>query len=408
MSTARGGESSAFEPGLEHLIGALTASGHPHELAGRDAARAAFHAASQQPPATERARSTSTRSASTRPATTWPGSIWSAWRRRPVRLVLPARLAVSVAAIAAVLGGFTAAAAETALPAPVQQLAYNVLAPLGVPVSQPTPSHHSRSASLSHSSPATAPASAQSGPAPSPSQTGASATATAGTRPHRKPKAATKPPVLKPVLKLVVVLHKDHLVVLGRPSSRVGDLVNLNEWTGTAWTVVASQPLVLGPKGGHRAVFILPVKTAAGQLFQADVLEGAKHTPVASNPLRVPRLPKTGAKAVQPTPSTSLAATGTTAPTPTPTVTSSTTPATSPSPTPTTTPSPVVTGSPTPTPTPTPTADPSPSDSPSASASATSSQSSESPTSDSARRGSTRWRGRAAGPLTNGPEGVWQ
>ena len=348
MSTARGGESSAFEPGLEHLIGALTASGHPHELAGRDAARAAFHAASQQPTATGRARSALARS-----ATTWPASIWSAWRRRPARLVLPARLAVSVAAIAAVLGGFTAAAAAQALPAPVQQLAYNVLAPLGVPVSQPPPSHHGRNASLGHPSPSTAPASALGSPTHSPSQTGASATATAGTRPHRKPKAAKKPPVVKPLLKLGIVLHKDHLTVLGRSGSRVGDLVNLKEWTGAAWITVASKPLVLGPKGGHRAVFILPVKTAAGRLFEADVLEGAKHTPVASNRVRVPRLPGTGAKAVQPTPSTSLAATGTTAPTPTPTVTSSTT---SPSPTAT----PIPTTSPTPNTSPTPTITPDP------------------------------------------------
>lgn len=399
MSTARGGESSAFEPGLEHLIGALTASGHPHELAGRDAARAAFHAASQQPTPTGRAR----------PATTRSAPIWSAWRRRPIRLVLPARLAVAIAATVAVLGGFTAAAAAQALPAPVQQLAYNVLAPLGVPVS-PAPSHHSHSASIGHPSPATAPASAQGAPTSSPSRAGASATATVGTHPHRKPKAATKPPVVKPALKLVVILHSDHLIVYGRSGGRVGDLVNLNEWTGTAWTVVASEPLVLGPKGAHRAVFILPVKTAAGQLFQADVLEGAKHTPVASNLLRVPRPAKTGAKAVQPTPSTSLAATGTTAPTPTPTVISSTAPATSPSPTPTTTRSPVGTGSPapTPTPTPTPTADTSPSDTPSASASATSPQSPEPPPGDSGRRGSTRWRAQTAGPLTNGPGDVWQ
>ena len=31
MSTARGGESSAFEPGLEHLIGALKAAGKQFE-----------------------------------------------------------------------------------------------------------------------------------------------------------------------------------------------------------------------------------------------------------------------------------------------------------------------------------------------------------------------------------------
>ena len=362
MSTARGGESRGFEPGLEHLIGALTASGHPHELAGRDAARAAFHAASQQPRPTGRARSASVGSRSP----------WSAWRRRPILITLPARLAVGIAAVVAVCGGFTAAAAEQALPAPVQRLAYTVLSPFGVPVSQPAPSY-SRPTSPGQPSLPSGPASAQGGPTPSPSQTGASATATAGTRPHRKAKAkaTTKPPIVKPVLKLVVGLHNDHLIVYGRSGGRVGDLVNLNEWTGTAWITVASEPLVLGPKGGHRAVFILPVKTAAGQLFRADVLEGAKHTPVASNLLRVPRPAKTGAKAVQPTPSTSLAATGTTAPTPTPTVTSSTAPATSPSPTPTPTtpPSPVGTERPTPTPTPTP--DPSPSATPSTTASAT-------------------------------------
>ncbi|MCW2938087.1 MAG: hypothetical protein JWN00_1072, partial [Actinomycetia bacterium] len=132
MSTARGGESSAFEPGLDHLIGALTASGLPHELAGRDAALAAFQAASQQPAPTGRARSASGRPASGRPA-----SARSVWRRRPIRIALPARLAVTIAAVVAVLGGFTAAATAQALPAPVQQLAYNVLAPLGVPVSQP-------------------------------------------------------------------------------------------------------------------------------------------------------------------------------------------------------------------------------------------------------------------------------
>ena len=398
MSTARGGESSAFEPGLEHLIGALTASGHPHELAGRDAARAAFRAASQQPTPAGRASS----------ATTRPASTWSAWRRPPARLVLPARLAVSIAAIVAVLGGFTAAATAQALPAPVQQLAYNVLTRLGVPVSQPTPSHHSRSASLGHPSPATAPASAPGAPAPRPSQTGASATATAGTRPHRKPTATVQPPAVKPLLKLVVGLHNDRLTVYGRSGGRVGDLVNLDEWTGTAWTIVASEPLVLGPLGRHRAVFILAAKTAAGQLFRADVLEAPSTSRVASNRVRVPRPAKTGAKAVQPTPTTSLAATGTTAPTPTPTptVTSSTAPATSPSPTPTTTPSPVGTGSPTPTPTPT--ADPSPSDTPSASASATSPQSPEPPAGGSARRGSADRRARTAGPLTNGPGDVWQ
>ena len=107
--------------------------------------------------------------------------------------MLPARLAVSAAAIIAVLGGFTAAAAQ-ALPAPVQQLAYNVLAPLGVPVSQPAPSHHSHSASPGHPSPATAPASAQGAPATSPSQGAATATALAPPQAQGRDEA----PVVKP------------------------------------------------------------------------------------------------------------------------------------------------------------------------------------------------------------------
>jgi hypothetical protein len=349
VSTARGGESSGFDPGLEQLIGALTASGHPHELAGRAAALAAFQAASQQPAPDGRARSRSTRSIPTR----------SAWHRRPLRVAsLPARLAVAIAAVAAVLGGFTAAAAAQALPAPVQQLAYNVLAPLGVPVSQPPPSHHGRSGSPGHPSPATGLASSQGGcpcPTASPRSTGP------GTQHHsaRKPKAKAKARVAKPVLSVVSRPLKDHLIVVAH-SGRPGDIVNFMELAGGAWTLVASEPL--GP--ALRAALVLPVSTAAGHDYKAEVLEGAPHGTVASNRLWIPRRAKSGAKAIQPTPSTSLAATGTTAPTPTPsptpTLTSSTAPATSPNPTtspitspdPSTTPS--VTGSPTPTPTPDP------------------------------------------------------
>jgi hypothetical protein len=199
VSTARGGEPSAFEPGLEHLIGALTASGHPHELAGRDAARAAFRAASQQPAQTMPAQTmpapaahTPARRASTRPAR----------RRRPIHIALPARLAI--AAVLAVLAGFTAAATQQVLPAPVQRLAYTMLTPLGVPVSQPSQSPHqassgpggSGSAQLAPS--ATASASARGGcPCPSASATSPSASATAGTH-HPTPKATTRPAVVKP------------------------------------------------------------------------------------------------------------------------------------------------------------------------------------------------------------------
>jgi hypothetical protein len=323
VSTARGGEPGAFEPGLEHLIGALTASGHPHELVGREAARAAFRAASQQPAPASRGRSASARSRSP----------WSAWRRRPVLITLPARIAAGAAVVVAVFGGFTAAAAEQALPAPVQRLAYTVLSPLGMPVSQPgrsygPPSPH-RTSPLS-----SGPAPSQGGgchcPSPSVTSAGASAAPTYHPKPSTKPatkpttRPATKPTAVRPVLKLFAGLRKDRLIVYGRSGGRIGDLVNLNEWTGSGWSIVASEPLVLGPKGGHRAVFILPAKTAAGQLFQADVLEGASHTPVASNRLRVPRLPGTGAKAVQPSPTATTTASGT--PSPTPSVTSSASP----------------------------------------------------------------------------------
>jgi hypothetical protein len=69
--------------------------------------------------------------------------------------------------------------------------------------------------------------------------------------------------------------------------------VNLTEWTGTAWTTVASAPL--GP--GRRAVFVLPLKTAAGHLFEAEVLDGASPAAVASNGLWIPRPAATSAKA---------------------------------------------------------------------------------------------------------------
>jgi hypothetical protein len=354
VSTARGGEPGAFEPGLEHLIGALTASGHPYELAGRDAARAAFSAASQQPTPAGSARSSSagsssTWSASTRPALSKPASTRSAWRRRPIRVALPARLAVAIAAVVAVFGGFTAAAAAQALPAPVQRIAYSVLEPLGVPVTQPMPSHR-LSTPPRAPSPATGPAASHGGcPCPS-----ASAQSTAsGTQHHRKPKpkpkAKAKKPVAKPVLRLVSGRRNDRLIVAAH-SGRPGDIVSLAEWTGAAWTTVASAPL--GPE--LRAVFILPVKTTDGHLFLADVLEGAAHALVASNRLWVPHPAATGAKAVQPSPTANPTGAGSTTPTPTPTPTlaASTAPATSPPPTT----SPTGTGGATPTPTPDPSA----------------------------------------------------
>jgi hypothetical protein len=309
VSSARGGEPSAFEPGLEHLIGSLTASGHPHELAGRDAVRAAFCAASHQPTP---ARSAPARSAPAR----------SAWRRRPIRIALPARLAVAITAVVAVFGGFTAAAAGQVLPAPVQRIAYSVLAPLGVPVSQPTRSP-SQTAPLRHPSPVSGPASSHGGcPCPTDSARSAGSgtphhrirkpTAKAKPKPKAKPKAKAKKSNAAPVLRLVSKRLKDDLLVAAN-SGQPGNIVTLTEWTGAGWTTIASAPL--GP--GLSAAFVLPVKTAAGHLFEAEVPEGAPRAAEASNRLWIPRAAATGAKAIQPDPTTSPAGMG--IPTPTPT-----------------------------------------------------------------------------------------
>jgi len=107
--------SSPGKPDLDHLISALTADGRPDELAGRDAALAAFRAASQRNAAD---RTTRLRR--------------SAAFRRPFT-ALPGRLAAIAAAGITVVAGVTAAAYTQALPAPVQQVAHTVFAPLGVP-----------------------------------------------------------------------------------------------------------------------------------------------------------------------------------------------------------------------------------------------------------------------------------
>jgi hypothetical protein len=110
--------SSPGKPDLDHLISALTADGRPDELAGRDAALAAFRAASQRNAAD---RTTVLRR--------------SGAFRRPFT-ALPGRLTAIAAAGITVVAGVTAAAYTQALPAPVQQVAHTVFAPLGVPNSQ--------------------------------------------------------------------------------------------------------------------------------------------------------------------------------------------------------------------------------------------------------------------------------
>jgi hypothetical protein len=111
VSTGLSNEPGSREPGLDQLIRALTVEGHPRELAGRDAALIAFRAAQARPP-------------------------------KRARLPLPhfsARLSAVAAALVVAFAGLTAAAYAQALPAPMQQIAYNLFAPLGVPSSHSAP-----------------------------------------------------------------------------------------------------------------------------------------------------------------------------------------------------------------------------------------------------------------------------
>jgi hypothetical protein len=109
-------------PGLDRLITALTAPGHPDELTSRDKARAAFRSA-WYPGGDNRA---GPRRRPHRPRRTrLPGSL------RP-------RLAVLAAAVAVVAGTATAAYTRV-LPGPAQDAAHSVLAPLGVPGRAPQP-----------------------------------------------------------------------------------------------------------------------------------------------------------------------------------------------------------------------------------------------------------------------------
>ena len=110
MSTPR-------KPDFDRLVTALTADGRPDELAGREAAAAAFRAAGR-------------RDAAGGPARRRRASV------RGPRTTLSQRLA-AIGAVAVVAVGVAAAAYTQALPGPAQELAHTVFAPLGVPAHQP-------------------------------------------------------------------------------------------------------------------------------------------------------------------------------------------------------------------------------------------------------------------------------
>lgn len=137
-------------PGLDQLFGALTAAPAARELAGESAALEMFRA-------------------SRLPAVP---------RHRPV--IRPRMLAA--AAVIILIAGFAGAAYGSALPAPVQHVAYRVLGFIGVPNSGGGDSGHSRHgsagqpSSLSPSQPGKHPVPASGSPSPNPGPSSGSAT----------------------------------------------------------------------------------------------------------------------------------------------------------------------------------------------------------------------------------------
>jgi len=391
VSTARGGEQSpaepgSREPGLDHLIRALTADGFPHELAGRDAALAAFRAASSE----EHRRSRFA---------------------LPRELRMPTRLTTAAAALVAGIAGFTAAAYAQALPAPVQHIAYSVLAPFGVPNSQssasPTPAgtqpgsapgsaaaggHHTASPSSSapHPTPAASPAKAgstlvltvagvqlpaggtdvisgkltyrgqpepgvrvrllkQAAAAPGWQRAGSAVTGPGGrvrfgavriTRntvfrlavssgAGSSPVSVTAIPRVQ--LRLVPGLVTDRLVAVARFGDP-GDTVVLQQLSGGTWQAIATQTL----SAAHRTVFAVPI-IKAGADYRAVLQATSVHGAGVSGLVRQARVrSRIGAKSItpatpQPTATASASPTATTA-SPTPTASDSTTEQPAPSP----------------------------------------------------------------------------
>lgn len=375
MSTGFSSEPGSREPGLDHLIRALTANGYPDELAGRDAALAAFRAAYGQQRRQPR---------------------FSPWLRGSRRLST-----VAAAALVAGITGVTAAAYAQALPAPVQHIAYSVLSPFGVPDNQPSTSP-ARSGSAPGSAPGPAAAGGHGTASPSascPCPTATSSQAAAGsvlvinvgrtrlpaggsdaiagklTR-HGQPESGVRvrlleQPVGSPGWQLVasgvtggrgkvrfglvrltqnaafrlaaqgsagsapvsvtVIPHVGLVLVPGVSTDRFvasarfgdpGDSVVLQKSSGGTWQDVATETLgVL-----HRAIFVIP-PGAVGTNYRAVLRATSAHGRGISTPVRQTRAhSRIGAKVIVP---------GTTQPSPTATVTSQTTTPTPGQPTPT-------------------------------------------------------------------------
>lgn len=241
---------------MDQLISALTADGRPDELAGRDAALAAFRAAGQRAATEQTLRQR--RFAPVRgPLTGW----------------LPPRL-TAIAAVAAVVVAVIVTAAYTqALPGPVQDAAHAVFAPLGVPDRQQ----------------------GSSGTAPNEAAAGI----TAATQPGDCPACETVFKTPSPrsgnhyVLTLsgararvtggVIVVLTGRVAKNGSPAAGVRVALVTRTAAAPQWRIVATG--VTGPRGGFR--FVTPPLTA-NAVFRVIAPDGAYSGPVR---VAVPRTP---------------------------------------------------------------------------------------------------------------------
>lgn len=232
------------EPGMDQLISALTADGRPDELAGRDAALAAFRAAAQRA-ATEPTLRQRRFAPFRRPLTGW----------------LPPRL-TAIAAVAAVVVAVILAAAYTqVLPGPVQDAAHSVFAPLGVPGHQGTTPGQGPVAITDATKPGDCPACAAVFKTPSPESGNHYIVKLSGTRVREADG--------------VVVVLTGRVAKYGNPAAGVRVALVARTTASPQWRIVATG--VTGPRGGFR--FVTPPLTA-NAVFRVVAPDGAYSGPV--------------------------------------------------------------------------------------------------------------------------------
>jgi hypothetical protein len=236
--------STPREPGMDQLISALTADSRPDELAGRDAALAAFRAAGQRA-ATEQTLRQRRVVPFRRPLTGW----------------LPPRL-TAIAAVAAVVVVVIVAAAYTqALPGPVQDAAHAVFAPLGVPGHQGTTPSQGPAAITDATQPGNCPSCAAVFKTPSPRSGNHYVVTLSGARVR--------------VTAGVVAVLTGRIAKYGSPAAGVRVALVARTAASPQWRIVATG--VTGPRGGFR--FVTPPLTA-GAVFRVVAPDGAYSGPV--------------------------------------------------------------------------------------------------------------------------------